>query len=91
MLKLLDDDVPDVRIVAIDGVSTVLSRLWIIMSSQEINRLVKFLVRLILAGSQAGRSQGLHVSCKYRKDVLQFLQKLSSEMRLQDVKILYLE
>ena len=44
MLELLDDDVPEVRIVAIEGVVRVLSRLWIILSSQEINRLVKFLI-----------------------------------------------
>ncbi len=44
MLDLLDDDVTEVRIVAIDGVVRVLSRLWVVLSSQDINRFVKFLV-----------------------------------------------
>ena len=44
MLELLDDDVPEVRIVAIDGVVRALSRLWKVLFSQEINRLMKFLV-----------------------------------------------
>lgn len=66
MLKLLDDDVPDVRIVAIDGVSTVLSRLWIIMSSQEINRLVKFLVHdLAFDSSSPAVRQAVLKACTY--------------------------
>lgn len=44
MLDLLDDDVPEVRVVAIDGVFRVLARLWTILALQEINQLVKFLV-----------------------------------------------
>jgi hypothetical protein len=44
ILELLNDDVPSVRVVAIGGVCRVLARLWIILSSEDINRLVKLLI-----------------------------------------------
>jgi condensin-2 complex subunit G2 len=40
IVQLLDDDTPDVRVTAIDGVCKVLSKFWIILSTQEINQLV---------------------------------------------------
>ena len=45
MVQLLDDDTPEVRIAAIDGVSKVLSKFWIILSTQEINQLVEPMCR----------------------------------------------
>ena len=45
MVKLLLDDNPDVRVVAIQGCCSVLCDLWLIIPSNRINEMIKIIIK----------------------------------------------